>query len=203
MFNIMASAQKHHVAAVALAALVGWILAVFQLTEVKRHEAALETAQQERATAEQALAKAEADLAALERERVSLEERVAAAGLLQEITAQLEAGKSELASLRSGIERVQVELRDISVESESARAQLKVYRAETERQQALAEGSELRFKTTARARVRAGPSTDTEEVAVVPAGKAIQVFEIVEDGTWYKVGGMGYVFHELLEPVEK
>ena len=68
---------------------------------------------------------------------------------------------------------------------------------------ALAEGSELRFKTTARARVRAGPSTDTEEVAVVPAGKAIQVFEIVEDGTWYKVGGMGYVFHELLEPVEK
>ncbi len=203
MFNVMASARKHHVATVVLAALVGWILAVFQLTEAKRLEAALETVQQERAAAEQALAKAEQDLAALESERVSLQERLAAAGLLEEITAQLEAGKAELASLRSGIERVQVELRDISVESESARAQLKVYRAETERQQALAEGSELRFKTTARARVRAGPSTDTEEVAVVPAGKAIQVFEIVEDGTWYKVGGMGYVFHELLEPVEK
>ncbi len=45
--------------------------------------------------------------------------------------------------------------------------------------------------------------TDTDEVAVVPAGKSLQVFEIVKDGTWYKVGGMGYIFHELLEPVEK
>ena len=72
-----------------------------------------------------------------------------------------------------------------------------------QKRQMFPEGGTLRFKTKARARVRAGPSTDTDEVAVVPAGKTIQVFEIVEDGAWYKVGGMGYIFHELLEPVEK
>ena len=86
---------------------------------------------------------------------------------------------------------------------EGAQAELESLSGKVQKQQALLEGSMLRFKTKSRARVRAGPGTDTEEVAVVPSGKTLQVFEITEDGTWYKVGGMGYVFHELLEPVEK
>lgn len=74
--------------------------------------------------------------------------------------------------------------------------------AELQDRQMLPEDGRLQFRTKARARVRAGPSTDTDEVAVVLAGKTIQVLEAVEDGTWYKVGGIGYIFHELLEPVE-
>ena len=101
----------------------------------------------------------------------------------------MEAGNVDLLSLQSEIEGSQAELEPL--------------RAEVQKQQALLEGSTLQFKTTTRAKVRAGPGTDTDEVAVVPPGKTLQVFEIVEDGTWYKVGGMGYIFHELLEPVEK
>jgi len=74
--------------------------------------------------------------------------------------------------------------------------------AELQGRQMLPEDGTLQFRTKARARVRAGPSTNTDEVAVVSAGKTIQVLEAVEDGTWYKVGGIGYIFHELLEPVE-
>ncbi len=33
-------------------------------------------------------------------------------------------------------------------------------------------------------RPRSGPGTETDEVAVVPAGNTIQIFEIVADGTW-------------------
>ena len=84
-------------------------------------------------------------------------------------------------------------------EFESCQAELE----ELQKRQILPEGGTLQFRTKARARVRAGPSTDTDEVAVIPAGKTIQVFEAVEDGTWYKVGGMGYIFHELLEAVEE
>ena len=84
-------------------------------------------------------------------------------------------------------------------EFESCQAELE----ELQKRQILPDGGTLQFRTKARARVRAGPSTDTDEVAVVPAGKTIQVFEAVEDGSWYKVGGMGYIFHELLEPVDE
>jgi len=82
-------------------------------------------------------------------------------------------------------------------ELESCQAEL----AELQERQMLPGDGTLQFRTKARARVRAGPSTDTDEVAVISAGKPIQVLEAVEDGTWYKVGGMGYIFHELLEPV--
>ena len=88
-------------------------------------------------------------------------------------------------------------------EIEGSQAELETLGAKVRRQQALLEGSMRQFKTKARARVRAGPGTDTDVVAVVSAGNTLQVFEIVEDGTWYKVGVMGYIFHELLEPVEK
>ncbi len=94
------------------------------------------------------------------------------------------------------------ELLTLQSQIKGSQAELETLEPNVQKQQALLEGSTLRFKTNTRARMRAGPGTDTDEVAVVPAGKTIQVFEIVEDGTWYNVGGMGYIFHELLEPVE-
>ncbi len=125
----------------------------------------------------------------MQSERSQLQQRAEATKSLEEVTAALEAGNAQLLSLQSEIE--------------GSQAELETLRAKVQRQQALLEGSMLQFKTTARAKVRAGPGTDTDEVAVVPAGNTIQVFEIVEDGTWYKVGGMGYIFHELLDPMEK
>ncbi len=118
----------------------------------------------------------------------------------------LASAKDELAQLQGDLEAAQSERSQLQrrvSEIEGSQAELETLRAKVQRQQALLEGSMLQFKTNARARVRAGPGTDTDEVAVVPAGNTVQVFEIVEDGTWYKVGGMGYIFHELLEPVEK
>ena len=83
-------------------------------------------------------------------------------------------------------------------ELESCQAEL----AELKERQMLPAGGTVQFRTKANARVRAGPSTDTDEVAIVAAGKTVQVLEAVGDGTWYKVGGIGYIFHELLEPVK-
>ncbi len=124
------------------------------------------------------------DLKAAQGERSELQQRVEATGSMNDLTAALEAGEARQQSLKSEIE--------------GSEAELETLRARVERQRALLEGSMLQFKTNARAKVRAGPGTDTDEVAVVPAGNIIQVFEIVEDGTWYKVGGMGFIFHELL-----
>ncbi len=129
------------------------------------------------------------DLEAAQGELSELQRRVEATGSLKELTAALAAGEARQQSLQAEIEGSQAELESL--------------RERVQRQRALLEGSMLQFKTNARAKVRAGPGTDTDEVAVVPAGNTVQVFEIVEDGTWYKVGGMGFIFHELLEPVEK
>ncbi len=119
----------------------------------------------------------------------------------------LTSARDELAQLQGNLEAAQSERSELQqrVEATESLEELTASLAAellTLQSQMLGD-STLQFKTNARARVRAGPGTDTDEVAVVPAGKTIQVFEIVEDGTWYKVGGMGYIFHELLEPVEK
>jgi len=122
--------------------------------------------------------------------------------------------EDELVDVQHNLNTVEIERDRLQLEAEpdtnkaatlqseikDCQAELKALQA-TVREQLLG-GSTLRFKTRVRARVRAEPSTDSDEVAVVPAGKTIQVLETVEGGNWYKVGGMGYIFHELLEPVE-
>ncbi len=37
-------------------------------------------------------------------------------------------------------------------------------------------------------------------VAIVSEGVPVSVYEMVEGGTWYKVGLTGYIYHELLKP---
>ncbi len=188
MLKNLSSTQKAVGGVVVIAGVVGWIFAFVQIGEIDTLENELGPARQELASAKDALAQLEGDLEAAQSERSQLQQQVEATESLEELTAALEAGNAELLSLQSEIEGLQVELEPL--------------RAEVQRQQALLEGSTLHFRTTTRAKVRAGPGTDNDEVAVVPPGKILQVFEIVEDGTWYKIGGMGYIFHELLEPVE-
>ena len=189
MLKNLSSTQKAVSGVVVVGGVVGWMFAFVQIGEINSLKSELEPAQHGLTSAKAELAQLQGDLEAAQSERSELQQRVEATESLEELTAALATGKAELLTLQSQIEGSQAELETLE--------------SNVQKQQALLEGSMLRFKTKARARVRAGPGTDTDEVAVVPAGKTIQVFEIVEDGTWYKVGGMGYIFHELLEPVEK
>ncbi len=209
MFENLSSTQKAVGGAVVIAGIVGWIFAYVQIGEIDSLKSELEPARQGLASAKDELAQLQGDLEAAQSERGQLQQQVEAAESLEELSAALEAGDADLLSLQSKIEGLQAELEagDADLlsrqsEIEGLQAELEPLRAEVQRQQELLEGSTLQFKTKIRAKVRAGPGTDTDEVAVVPPGKIVQVFEIVEDGTWYKVGGMGYIFHELLEPVE-
>jgi DNA repair exonuclease SbcCD ATPase subunit len=188
MLENLSSTQKAVGGVVVIAGVVGWIFAFVQIGEIDSLKSELEPTRQGLASAKDELAQLQGDLDAAQSERSQLQQRVEATESLEELTAAREAGNAQLLSLQSEIE--------------GSQAELETLRANVRRQQALLEGSTLRFKTNARAKVRAGPGTDTDEVAVVPAGKTLQVFEIVEDGTWYKVGGMGYIFHELLGPVD-
>ncbi len=189
MLENLSSTQKAVGGVVVIASVVGWIFAFVQIGEIDSLKSELEPARQGLASAKDELAQLQGDLEAAQSERSQLQQRVEATESLEELTAALEAGNAQLLSPQSEIE--------------GSQAELETLRAKVQRQQALLEGSMLQFKTNARARVRAGPGTDTDQLAVVPAGKILRVFEIVEDGTWYKVGCMGYIFHELLEPVEK
>ena len=209
MLENLSSSQKAVGGVVVIAGVVGWIFAFVQIGEIDSLKSELEPARQGLASAKDELAQLQGDLEAAQSERSQLQQQVEAAESLEELTAALEAGNADLLSMQSEIEGSQAKLEagnalltSLQSEIEDSRAELEPLRAEVQRQQALLEGSTLQFKTTTRAKVRAGPGTDTDEVAVVPPGKTLQVFEIVEDGTWYKVGGMGYIFHELLEPVE-
>ncbi len=209
MLENLSSSQKAAGGVVVIAGVVGWIFAFVQIGEIDSLKSEFEHARQGLPSAKDELAQLQRDLEAAQSERSQLQQQVEAAESLEELTAALEAGNADLLSMQSEIEGSQAKLEagnalltSLQSEIEGSRAELEPLRAEVQRQQALLEGSTLQFKTTTRAKVRAGPGTDTDEVAVVPPGKTLQVFEIVEDGTWYKVGGMGYIFHELLEPVE-
>ena len=57
------------------------------------------------------------------------------------------------------------------------------------------------IKTITKAKIRAGSSTTTSQVAIVSAGVPLSVYETTEDGTWHKIGLTGYIYHELLKPV--
>ena len=209
MFENFTSSQKAVGGGVVIAGIVGWIFAFVQIGEVTSLKNEIGPALQSLASANDNLVQLQGDLDEAQSDRNQLQQQVDAAATLEMLTAELEAGSADLQTLQSEIEGAQVELetgsaelQTLQSEIEGAQAESQPLRVEVQRQQALLDGSTLQFKTTERAKVRAGPGTDTDEVAVVPAGKTLSVFEIAEGGTWYKVGGMGYIYHELLEPVE-
>lgn len=94
-----------------------------------------------------------------------------------------------------------IELAAVRAKVEKSRAELDQLQAKISRHKRLLEGIARKYRTTARVNVRARPSTTAEAVAVIPKGRTLQVFEAVEDGAWYKVGGIGFIFHKFLEPV--
>ncbi|MCZ6874989.1 MAG: SH3 domain-containing protein [bacterium] len=104
----------------------------------------------------------------------------------------LAAGKTELAANKAALTALKAEIATAETELQQLRTALPKQRQ-----------AGAPYQTLTRARVRASASTDANEVAVVSAHQMIQVDELVEGGTWYKVRVQGYMFHQLLQPISE
>ncbi len=170
-----------------IAAMAGWGLALRAMLGSDELQAELAA---QRRTHEAALQKLKAELGDVSAELAALSEkyqaREAAVGSLEEVTKQLQATRLEFDVLTS--------------RTLEARAALEKLQADAKQYQDLFSGPRQEYITITRAKVRAGPGTDFDEVAVVPSDIVLPVFETVEGGTWHKVGYVGYMYHELLEP---
>lgn len=84
-----------------------------------------------------------------------------------------------------------------------AESELKQLRAELDRKTQAPSEPGRGFRTVTRTRMRAGPSTEAAEVAVIAEGTSLQVVDTVADGAWHEVSLRGYAFHDLLEPLQE
>lgn len=165
-------------------ALLGWAAAYLTVRGTKDLEDGLASAEAELSETRAALAQKADELAAL---RLEYREYQDMSGRLEKV------GET----LTGNIAR----LKDLSLQIDEAEARLDQLRADAREQQSLLTGTTRDYVTTTRARVRARPSAASEELAVVPSGTPLAVLEIVEEGTWYKVGSVGFMYHELLKPI--
>ncbi len=165
-------------------ALLGWVAAFVTVRGTSDLEDRLASAEAELSETRPALVQTSDELAAV---RLEYREYQDMSGNLEKVTGDLAGAKGELAHLLLQID--------------AAEARLDQQRAEAREQQTLLAGTARGYVTTTRARVRARPTTASEELAIVPEGTPLAVFEIVEEGTWYKVGSVGFMHHELLKPV--
>ena len=169
----------------AAAAAVGWAVVVLQDRWLDDLEGQLADARQEAATSG---GKAAAGLAASAGDGAAApaagsDQTGAALELLKD---KLEASEAEREALRQQVRQ-----------SETA---LKLLRARFEEQAEAGPDPGRAFRTVTRTRLRAGPSTDTKELAVMVEGADLRVIDTVAEGTWYEVRVEGYAFHELLQP---
>jgi septal ring factor EnvC (AmiA/AmiB activator) len=105
---------------------------------------------------------------------------------LAQLEADLRAGKQELTALESEIAESAAELGRLETEIAAMRA---------------GPGDPAAaYRTRTRARIRAEPSTDAAEVALVSADQQVGVSGAKEDESWYRVTVSGYMFRELLQP---
>lgn len=169
------------------AAIVGWGVVVLQAQWLDDLEGKLADSDQELAVAAQEQSQVSQEQAPVQDAARDYEEvQRQAMTSLEQLRAELDAGEERLASLRSQIEASTAELDRLEAEIEE-------------------KGTErvdpgLEYRTTTRARVRTGPTTDANEVAVVAADQLVEVSGSSESETWYKVTVSGYMFHRLLRP---
>lgn len=117
----------------------------------------------------------------------------APAATTDQAVAQVKLLKDKLEASEAEREILQNQVR----QSETA---LKLLRAKFEDQATAGQNAGRAFRTVTRARLRAGPSTDTKELAVMVEGADLRVVDTVVGGTWYEVRVQGYAFHALLQP---
>jgi len=166
-------------AALLVAALLGWAMALNTIGTFTGLNAELAKTKAE-------LAGTKADLSTTAEALVQARAAIEAIPSLARDRAELD---KQVASLRA--ERAHLEAR-----LGEGRAAL----AEAEHQRRLLSGGAPAYVTTGWAKLRAGPGTEAAEIAVVSAGASLRVLETVADGAWYKVGGIGFMHHTLLQP---
>ncbi len=143
------------------------------------------------------LAVAEAELS---RSKAGLSSTSEQLTLAHEDLQQLEQSIRNREELIKQVESHKAELEFLKAQVEDRKAALGRFRTEAKHLQELLLGKAPKYVTTTWARLRAGPSTEAEEVAVVTAGVPLHVLEAVKDGRWYKVGSIGFMYHTLLKP---
>ncbi len=167
-------------------ALAGWGLALTSMGSTGDLEEKL-------IASEANLSKAKMELSDISTELAATRETQEVAVSLGDMERQLAARRNELAARRN-------ELVSLAVKINLAKGQLGDLRAGAKRQQDLAADAAMTYRTTTRAKVRAAPTTESNEVALVPSGTPLVVFDTAEDGTWYRVGRVGFMHRDLLKP---
>jgi septal ring factor EnvC (AmiA/AmiB activator) len=147
-------------------------------------------AESELTAARAALSKTKAELSLLSDEVGAFRE---IHGSYQDVVANLEEVTKQLEDRR-------MVLADLRLKIDDARAELDSLRTEAKKYGEIPQGASRKYLTITRAKIRAGSSTTTSQVAIVSAGVPLSVYETVEDGTWHKIGLTGYMYHELLKP---
>ena len=67
-------------------------------------------------------------------------------------------------------------------------------------QQKMAVGGALKYMTIKRAKLRLGPSIQSQELAILSPKTPLEVLGRAENGEWLEVVRVGYVHNELLRP---
>ncbi len=164
---------------VGVVALAGWGLALTSMGSTGDLEEKL-------IASETNLSKAKMELSDISTELAATRETQEVAVSLGDMERQLAARRNELVSL--------------AVKINLAKGQLGDLRAGAKRQQDLAADAAMTYRTITRAKVRAAPTTESKEVALVPSGTPLVVFDTAEDGVWYRVGRVGFMHRDLLKP---
>ena len=146
---------------------------------------------------EEKLLAAEAHLTVTKAELSKASAEIAAA---REVQQGVQEATASLADMARQLESDRGELAVLTLKIDAAKARLGDLRARTKRQQDLVADAAPSYRTTTKARVRAAPTTESKEVAMVPAGTPLVVLGSVEDGVWYRVGRVGFMHRDLLTP---
>lgn len=185
---------------IVIVAIVGWIMVFNGQGQIVELEESLSFANSERAEATDEVAALKSEVAALteasarlEEVELALDDYKTSVGSLEDVNAEIEELAATLASLTPELDVKSAELAELTEKVEALEVQALVYDAFTG-------GGPLRFQTSGTVNVRTGPSTDSDVLVVLPAGTDVEVFEAVEGGEWYKIGGVGYIFHTLVQP---
>ena len=168
---------------VGVVAVAGWGLALASMGGSGDLEEKLLAAEADLSVKTAEVSKVSAELAAAREVQQGIQEATAS---LVDMARQLEADRAELAALTPKID--------------AANARLGTLRAEAKEHQDLVADAAPSYRTTTRARVRAAPTTESQEVAMMPAGTLVVVLDSVGDGTWYRVGRVGFMHRDLLTP---
>ena len=139
----------------------------------------------------------ESELTAARAEQSTLSDEAA---VFREIHGRYQDVAANLEEMNEHLEDRRKVLIDLELKIDDARAELERLRTGAKKYGELLPSAPQRYLSTTRAKIRAGSSTNSKQIAIVSEGVPISVYEMAEGGTWYKVGLTGYIYHELLKP---